>query len=66
MDKVVGKPRKMDNRNRITIPPEVVQLLDIKPDDEVYFKLSGERVFVGKATKKYEFFDKIKKNNKIR
>jgi bifunctional DNA-binding transcriptional regulator/antitoxin component of YhaV-PrlF toxin-antitoxin module len=38
MVKLLGKPRSLDSRNRITLPPEVLKLLNLKPNDEVFFK----------------------------
>ena len=64
MEKLLGKPRQIDNRNRITLPPELLKLLDLKTGDEVYFKVKDNKITMGKALVKYEFIDKIinKKN----
>jgi len=64
MEKLLGKPRQIDNRNRITLPPEILKLLDLKPGDEVYFKIKDNKIIMGKALVKYEFIDEIinKKN----
>jgi len=59
MEKLLGKPRQIDNRNRITLPPEVLKLLELKPNDEVFFKLSEDRIIIGKALIKYQFIDEI-------
>ncbi|KYK26860.1 hypothetical protein AYK20_08565 [Thermoplasmatales archaeon SG8-52-1] len=59
MEKLLGKPRQIDNRNRITLPPEILKLLDLKPGDEVYFKVKGNNITMGKALVKYEFLDEI-------
>lgn len=66
MEKLLGKPREIDNRNRITLPPEIIKLLDLKPGDEVYFKIKDNKIIVGKALVKYEFIDEIidRKKNK--
>jgi len=64
MEKLLGKPRQIDNRNRITLPPEILKLLNLKPGDEVYFKIKDNKITMGKALVKYEFIDEIinKKN----
>jgi antitoxin component of MazEF toxin-antitoxin module len=59
MEKLLGKPRQIDNRNRITLPPNLLKLLDLKPGDEVFFKLSNDKIIMGKAFVKYEFIDEI-------
>ena len=59
MEKLLGKPRQIDNRNRITLPPELLKLLDIKPGDEVFFKVRDDKIIMGKALVKYEFIDEI-------
>ena len=59
MEKLLGKPRQIDNRNRITLPPNLLKLLDLKPGDEVFFKLSDDKIVMGKALVKYEFIDEI-------
>ena len=59
MKKLLGKPRQIDNRNRITLPPEILKLLDLKPGDEVYFKIKDNNITMGKALVKYEFIDEI-------
>jgi AbrB family looped-hinge helix DNA binding protein len=64
MDKLLGKPRQIDNRNRITLPSELLKLLDLKPGDEVYFKLREGKINIGKALVKYEFIDEIINRNK--
>jgi len=64
MEKLLGKPRQIDNRNRITLPPKILKLLNLKPGDEVYFKIKDKKIIMGKALVKYEFIDEIinKKN----
>ena len=64
MDKLLGKPRQIDNRNRITLPPELLKLLDLKPGDEVFFKIKEDKIIIGKALIKYEFIDEITKRSK--
>ena len=64
MEKLLGKPRQIDNRNRITLPREILKLLDLKPGDEVFFKISEGKIIIGKALVKYEFIDEILKRNK--
>jgi len=59
MDKLLGKPRQIDDRNRITLPPELLKLLNLKPGDEVFFKLKENKITIGKALVKYDFIDEI-------
>ncbi len=59
MEKLLGKPRQIDNRNRITLPPEVLKLLNLKPNDEVFFKVNEGKIIIGKALIKYELIDEI-------
>jgi hypothetical protein len=59
MSKLLGKPRPLDSRNRVTLPLEVLNLLKLKPDDEVFFRLDDGRITMGKALVKYEFIDEI-------
>ena len=59
MEKLLGKPRQIDNRNRVTLPPELLKLLDIKPGDEIFFKVDKDKIIMGKALVKYEFIDEI-------
>ena len=59
MEKLIGKPRQIDIRNRITLPPEILKLLNLKPGDEVFFKLNAGKIILGKALIKYEFIDEI-------
>ena len=59
MVKLLGKPRLIDNRNRITLPSEVLKLLDLKPNDEVFFKVDKDKIIMGKALIKYELIDEI-------
>jgi len=59
MEKLLGKPRQIDDRNRITLPPELLKLLNLKPGDEVFFKLKENKITIGKALVKYDFIDEI-------
>lgn len=59
MGKLLGKPRPLDSRNRVTLPPEVLDLLKLKPNDEVFFRLDDGRITMGKALVKYELIDEI-------
>ena len=59
MEKLLGKPRQIDDRNRITLPPELLKLLNLKPGDEVFFKLKDNKITMGKALVKYDFIDEI-------
>jgi AbrB family looped-hinge helix DNA binding protein len=59
MVKLLGKPRSLDSRNRITLPPEVLKLLNLKPNDEVFFKVDKDKIIMGKALIKYELIDEI-------
>ena len=66
MVKLLGKPRSIDSRNRITLPPEVLKLLNLKPNDEVFFKVDKDKIIMGKALIKYDLIDEIigsKKSN---
>jgi len=59
MTKLLGKPRPIDSRNRVSLPPEVIKLLDLKARDEVFFKVNEGKIIMGKALVKYEFVDEI-------
>jgi len=59
MGKLLGKPRPLDCRNRVTLPQEVLDLLKLKPNDEVFFRLDEGKITMGKALIKYEFIDEI-------
>lgn len=59
MEKLLGKPRQIDSRNRVTLPPEVLKLLNLKPNDEVFFRVSDGKITMGKALIKYELIDEI-------
>lgn len=59
MVKLLGRPRQIDSRNRITLPPEVLKLLNLKPNDEVFFKVEDGKIIMGKALIKYELIDEI-------
>jgi bifunctional DNA-binding transcriptional regulator/antitoxin component of YhaV-PrlF toxin-antitoxin module len=59
MGKLLGKPRPLDSRNRVTLPSEVLDLLKLKPNDEVFFQLNEGKITIGKALVKYELIDEI-------
>jgi AbrB family looped-hinge helix DNA binding protein len=59
MVKLLGKPRPIDSRNRISLPSEVIKQLDLKPGDQVFFKVNQGKIIIGKALVKYEFIDEI-------
>ena len=59
MVKLLGRPRQIDSRNRVTLPPEVLKLLDLKPNNEVFFKVNEGKIIMGKALIKYELIDEI-------
>jgi len=59
MLKLLGKPRPIDSRNRVSLPPEVIKQLDLKPGDQIFFKINESKIIVGKALVKYEFIDEI-------
>lgn len=61
VNKILGKPCKVDKTGRLYLPQEVRDLLGIKKDgeDEVYFKLFNDKIIIGKAKVKYEFIDEI-------
>ena len=64
MEKLLGKPRQIDDRNRITLPPELLKLLNLKPGDEVFFKLKENKITFGKALVKYNFIEEITNRKK--
>jgi len=59
MVKLLGKPRQIDSRNRVTLPPEVMKLLSLKPNDEVFFRVNEGKIIVGKALIEYELIEEI-------
>jgi bifunctional DNA-binding transcriptional regulator/antitoxin component of YhaV-PrlF toxin-antitoxin module len=59
MGQLLGKPRQLDSRNRVTLPPEVLDLLKLKPNDEIFFRLDDGKITMGKALIKYEFIDEM-------
>jgi bifunctional DNA-binding transcriptional regulator/antitoxin component of YhaV-PrlF toxin-antitoxin module len=59
MGKLLGKPRPLDSRNRVTLPPEVLELLKLKPNDEIFFRLDDGKITMGKALVKYELIDHL-------
>lgn len=64
MEKLLGKPRPIDSRNRISLPSELLKLLNLKPNDEVFFKVNDSKIIIGKALVKYELIDEIISNKK--
>jgi hypothetical protein len=64
MGKLLGKPRPLDSRNRVTLSPEVLDLLKLKPNDEIFFRLDDGKIVMGKALIKYELIDEILGRNK--
>ena len=64
MTELLGRPRQIDIRNRITLSPEVMKLLKLKPGDEIYFKINNGKIIMGKALVKYEFIEDITNNQK--
>lgn len=64
MGKLLGKPRPLDSRNRVTLPSEVHELLKLKPNDEVFFRLDEGKITIGKALIKYELIDEILERKK--
>ena len=59
MQKILSKPRQIDSRNRVTLPAEVLKLLKLKPNDEVFFRIENGKIVMGKALVKYELIDEI-------
>lgn len=59
MEKLLSKPRQIDSRNRVTLPSEVLKLLKLKPNDEVFFRIENGKIVMGKALVKYELIDEI-------
>ncbi|HVQ01580.1 MAG TPA: AbrB/MazE/SpoVT family DNA-binding domain-containing protein [Candidatus Thermoplasmatota archaeon] len=59
MGRLLGKPRPLDSRNRVTLSAEVLDLLKLKPNDEVFFRLDNGKITMGKALVKYELIDEI-------
>ncbi len=59
MGKLLGKPRPLDSRNRVTLPPEVLSLLKLKANDEVFFQIENGKITMGKALVRYELIDEI-------
>ena len=49
----------MDDRNRVTLPPKVIKLLGLKIGDDIFFKLNGGKITMGKALIRYEFIEDI-------
>jgi bifunctional DNA-binding transcriptional regulator/antitoxin component of YhaV-PrlF toxin-antitoxin module len=59
MNKILCKPRPIDSRNRVTLPHEVLKLLKLKPNDEIFFRIENGKIVIGKALVKYELIDEI-------
>ena len=59
MQKILSKPRQIDGRNRVTLPAEVLKLLKLKPNDEIFFRIENGKIVMGKALVKYELIDEI-------
>jgi hypothetical protein len=59
MGTLLGKPRPLDSRNRVTLPSEVLDLLKLKPNDEVFFRLDNGKITLGKALIRYELIDEL-------
>jgi hypothetical protein len=59
MGRLLGKPRPLDSRNRVTLSPEILDLLKLKQNDEVFFRLDNGKITMGKALVKYELIDEI-------
>lgn len=54
----VGNKIKIDASGRITIPSEIMKLMDLeKNSDEVYWDICGRKVCLMKVTTKYNGFD---------
>jgi anaerobic selenocysteine-containing dehydrogenase len=43
------EPRQLDERNRVTLPPNVTEALGLRPGDWVKVELSGERAVIRKV-----------------
>jgi len=41
-----------------------MKLLDLKPGDEIFFKIKENKIMMGIALVKYDFIDEIKNRNK--
>jgi AbrB family looped-hinge helix DNA binding protein len=59
MAELLGRPRQIDERNRITLPAQVMELLNLKPNDEIYFKFNDGKIILGKAHLKYEYIEEF-------
>ena len=64
MDKLLGRPRPVDSRNRISLPPQILEILNLKPNDYAFFRIENNKIIIGKALVKYEFIDQIINNKK--
>jgi len=43
----------------VTLPPEVLEVLKLKPNDEIFFRLDDGKITMGKALVKYELIDHL-------
>ena len=66
MVEMIGRPTKMDVRHRITLPAKLIEVLDLKPGDEIYFKRIGDKVCVGKAIVSYRFVEEFLDHNRLK
>jgi len=46
---ILGKPTKIDERRRITIPAEVMNLLDLREGDYIVFTRNDGSIVIRKA-----------------
>jgi len=60
-NEILGKPRLVDERKRVRLPSQVMDLLELNPGDEVFFKIKDNRIVFGKTFVKREFFDIVNK-----
>jgi len=60
-DNQLEKPCLIDKRNRVTLPRDVIRLLDIKRNDYLCFFKDNNRVIVGKAKISYEYIEDVDK-----
>lgn len=59
MGQLLGRPRQIDGRKRITLSAEVMKLLNLKIGDEIFFQVNSGKIVMGKALIKYELIDEI-------
>jgi bifunctional DNA-binding transcriptional regulator/antitoxin component of YhaV-PrlF toxin-antitoxin module len=58
-NQLLGKPRRVDGTRRVTLPKEVLDVLDVASGDTVFFKLENRRIVLGKVIKKYEYVEAV-------